>query len=94
MKSDLQLKIYLQPGAKKSEIVGKHSDAIKIKVQARPIDGEANKALIDFLSEMLSIPKAFISIKSGQKSRFKTVCIEGSDINSENKITQVLSLKK
>ena len=94
MKSDLQLKIYLQPGAKKSEIVGKHGDSIKIKVQSPPVDGEANKALIDFLSEMLSIPKAFISIKSGQKSRFKTVCIEGSDINSENKITQVLSLKK
>ena len=93
MKPILQLKIYLQPGAKKSETVGKHGDSIKIKVQAQPIDGEANKALIDFLSETLFIPKASISIKSGQKSRFKTVCIEGCDINNENKIKQVLLLK-
>lgn len=93
MKSTLQFKIYLQPGAKKSEIVGKHGDSIKIKVQAQPIDGEANKALIDFLSETLSISKASIFIKSGQKSRFKTVCIEGCDINNENKIKRALSLK-
>lgn len=91
MKSALQLKIYLQPGAKKSEIVGKHGDAIKIKVQARPIDGEANKALIDFLSEMLSIPKTSILIKSGQKSRFKTVCIEDCHVEIENKIEKMLN---
>ncbi|OGT27144.1 MAG: hypothetical protein A3I77_00465 [Gammaproteobacteria bacterium RIFCSPLOWO2_02_FULL_42_14] len=40
------VKIYLQPGAKKSEICGKHGEYIKIKIQAPPIDGKANEALI------------------------------------------------
>ena len=91
MKSILQFKIYLQPGAKKTEIIGKHADAIKIKVHARPIDGEANKALIDFLSQISSIPKSRISIQSGEKSRFKKISVECVSQNEVGIITSVLS---
>ena len=91
MKSDLQLKIYLQPGAKKSEIVGKHGDSIKIKVQSPPIDGKANEALINFLSEKLSISKSSISITAGLKSRFKTVCIKNYDEQCKIRIQKILN---
>lgn len=90
MKSDLQLKIYLQPGAKKSEIVGQHGEYIKIKVQSPPVDGKANEALIHFLAEKFCIAKSFISISTGLKSRFKTVCIKNCDEQCEAIIKQTL----
>lgn len=87
----MNLKIYLQPGAKKSEIVGKHGDHIKIKVQLPPIDGKVNAALIDFLSEKLSISKSLITITAGLKSRFKTVCIKNCDAQCKTHIQKILN---
>lgn len=77
------LTIYLQPSAKKSEIVGLHDGHIKIKVNSPPIDGKANEALILFLSEFLNIPKSTIKIISGEKSRIKKISIIGSMRESE-----------
>ncbi|OGV31176.1 MAG: YggU family protein [Legionellales bacterium RIFCSPHIGHO2_12_FULL_35_11] len=91
MKSDLQLKIYLQPGAKKSEIVGKHGECVKIKVQSQPVDGKANEALINFLSEKFSIAKSSISITAGLKSRFKTICIKNCDEQCGIQIQKILN---
>lgn len=71
------LTIYLQPGAKKSFIVGIHNGNIKIKVNSPPVDGKANEALIQFLSDFLDIPKSSIELISGQKSRIKRLKITG-----------------
>lgn len=91
MKSDLKLKIYLQPGAKKSEIVGQHGDSIKIKVQSPPVDGKANEALINFLSEKFLIAKSLIIIAAGLKNRFKTVCIKDCDAKCKTQIQKILN---
>lgn len=77
-KNKIVFKIYLQPGAKKSEVSGIHDGHIKIKVNSPPIDGKANEALILFLSELLDIPKSKITIASGEKSRIKKISIETS----------------
>ena len=74
-KKEIILDIYLQPGAKKSELSGVHDGHIKIKVNSPPIDGKANEALILFLSKILKIPKSFIKIISGDKSRIKKISI-------------------
>ena len=76
-KNEIILTIYLQPGAKKSEICGMHDSNIKIKVNSPPIDGKANEALIQFLSDFLSLPKSAIRLISGHKSRIKRVGITG-----------------
>lgn len=86
MSTNLSLKIYLQPGAKKSEIVGQHGDCIKIKVQSPPVDGKANEARIDFIADMAGISKSSISIMSGLKSRYKTICIKNCDAPCKEKI--------
>lgn len=86
MQRALLFKIYLQPGAKKSEISGKHGDCIKIKVQSPPVDGKANEALIAFIAKTFHIPKSAISISSGEKSRFKTICIKNIDENKSLEI--------
>jgi uncharacterized protein len=42
-----------------------------VSVKARPIEGEANKAIIELLSKELKVPKSSFSLKSGQKSKIK-----------------------
>lgn len=77
MKNEIILTIYLQPGAKQSEVCGTHDGNIKIKVNSPPIDGKANAALIRFLANYLDIPKSSIKLVSGQKSRIKKLKLIG-----------------
>ena len=70
------LSLHVQPGAKKSECVGLHGEALKIRLAAPPVDGKANEALLRFLAQRLAIPRQQISLKSGQTSRQKVVEIE------------------
>lgn len=70
------LSLHIQPGAKKSEVVGEHGDRLKIKIKAPPQDGEANLCLIQFISELFRIPKARVHLLSGESSRQKLVLVE------------------
>lgn len=74
------IKVHIQPGAKKNEIVGRHGDAVKIRLKAPPVDGRANDALIKFLAEKLDIPRSAISIKSGHTSRQKLLEVNASKL--------------
>lgn len=69
----LILTLYIQPGAKHTESVGLHGDALKIKLSAPPAEGKANKALLKFLAERFQVPLCQVSIKQGAQSRHKIV---------------------
>lgn len=71
----VQISLYVQPGASKSEIVGEHNGKLKIKIKAPPVDGKANDEIIRFLSEILKVPKRQIEILRGDKSREKKVLV-------------------
>lgn len=75
----ITLRLHIQPGAKKTEVVGLHGDALKIRLAAPPVDGKANACLIAFLAEQLGVAKAAISLVSGDTSRAKRVSISGID---------------
>ena len=49
---------------------------IKIKIKARANEGKANKAIIEYLSDILAVPKTKIKISNGEKSSIKTILIE------------------
>lgn len=70
------LPFFVQPGASKTEVVGWHGDAIKVRVKAPPADGAANRELIRFLAKTLKTPKDSIKIARGQTSRRKHVAFE------------------
>jgi len=70
-------RVKVQPGASKDEIVGVQGDALKIKINAPPAKGKANKALIDFLAKELAVKKSQIEILSGHTSRIKTIKVIG-----------------
>lgn len=64
--------IRISPNAKKNEII-KEGEVVKIKITAQPIDGKANKALVEFLSKNFKIPKTSIKILKGETSKDKTI---------------------
>jgi uncharacterized protein (TIGR00251 family) len=65
------LEIHAQPGARRTAIVGEHGGRLKIAVSAPPLDGRANLALIELLSEKLRLPQRAVTLESGDASREK-----------------------
>jgi uncharacterized protein (TIGR00251 family) len=65
------------PRSPKSAITGKRGDALLVRLKAPPVDGAANEALIDFLSQTFKRPRRAITLLAGEKSRDKRVNIEG-----------------
>jgi uncharacterized protein (TIGR00251 family) len=73
------LRLHIQPGAKKTEVVGLHGEALKIRLAAPPVDGKANACLIAFLADQLGIAKASITLVGGDTSRAKRMRVCGVD---------------
>jgi uncharacterized protein (TIGR00251 family) len=69
--------VRLQPRASKDEITGEIDGALKIRLQAPALEGRANEALIQFLSQLLKTPKGAVRILSGERSRIKRLEIRG-----------------
>ena len=74
------ISIYVQPGAKRTEVVGLHGNALKIRLASPPIDGRANSALLKYLAKQFAVPLRQVTLKQGEKSRSKTVIITGSKV--------------
>ena len=73
----VRLRVRVQPRASRSEIAGVHGDELRIRLQAPPVDGAANEALVRFLAEALGAPRSAVEIVAGFASRSKTVVIRG-----------------
>jgi uncharacterized protein (TIGR00251 family) len=79
----ITLNLHVQPGAKRSEIVGLHGEALKIKLAAAPVEGCANEALLKFIAEICAVPLRQVELKKGYQSRHKVVAISGSRVDPE-----------
>lgn len=64
-------KCRVQPGASRNAVSGLYGDAVKITLNAPPVDGKANGELMKFLSKTLDIPKSSVIILSGETNRSK-----------------------
>lgn len=71
------LACHVQPGARRSEVVGFHGDALKIKIAAPPVDGAANEELARFVAEKLGVRGSAVSLLKGATSRQKVLLIKG-----------------
>lgn len=80
------LRVYVQPKASREGIAGYHGDALKIRLKAPPVEGEANAACIRFLASLFGLPQTNLSIKTGHKSRLKLIEMEGVSIEEVKKI--------
>ncbi len=78
-KEGASVRIKLVPRASANRIEGLHGDALKIRLNAPPVDGKANAALLRFLADELDLPMSSLAITAGATSRNKTVRIAGVD---------------
>jgi uncharacterized protein len=67
------LSLHVQPGAVRTEVVGGHGDALKLKLAAAPIEGKANAALVRWLAEAFDVPRRNVLLLRGETSREKVV---------------------
>lgn len=75
---DWLLDCQLQPRAKRDEIAGEHGGALKVRVQAPPVDGAANKALVALLAKEFGVSKARVVVEKGATGRRKRVRIQSA----------------
>lgn len=71
------LTVHIQPKASRTECVGRHGDALKIRVAAPPVDGAANEALRRFIARVLAVPISAVHIEGGTTGRRKHIKIKG-----------------
>jgi hypothetical protein len=71
-----RINVKVVPGAKVEQIQESIDESIKVWVKGKPVDGEANSALINLLSKYYKVPKSYVKIISGQKSRNKIIEIQ------------------
>lgn len=73
----VSFRVKVIPRAKRDEIVGVENDAVKIRLNAPPVEGRANEALVKFLAQTLGIARSNVEIVRGDSSRHKVVRVRG-----------------
>lgn len=79
-------KVRVQPRASKNQVAELLGDAIKIRLTAPPVDGEANKALQDYIAKLFKIPKGRVELVSGHTGRNKYIRVKNVTTNTVRKI--------
>jgi uncharacterized protein len=69
--------VKVHPRARKDAVTGELGDALKVSLTAPPAEGRANEALIEFLAELLQLPRSSVTIAAGHSSRNKVVRVRG-----------------
>ena len=71
------LNVKAQPRASKAGLDGLLGDAVKVKVRCAPVDGKANKELVETMADEFGIAKSSVVFKSGETSKQKRLLLRG-----------------
>jgi len=88
----VQLFIRAQPGAKRSAVVGTHAQRLRIAINAPPVDGKANAAIVQFLAELFDLSPRCVVVAAGGNSRDKRIDINAQIQHVQAKIELRLTL--
>jgi uncharacterized protein len=90
MEPSTRLRLRVSPGARRTEIAGRHGAGWKVRVAAPPEGGRANEAVLSLLAERLELPRRAVSIVSGHGGREKVVRLDGiAQADSERRLDEV-----
>jgi uncharacterized protein len=73
----MRFRVKVHPRAKRSRLAGKLGEEWKLEITAPPVDGKANKAVIEFFAEALGVPRSSVRISAGEHSQHKVLEIPG-----------------
>ena len=71
------LNVKAQPRSSKAGVDGLVGDAVKVRIRSAPVDGKANRELIETLAEAFGLPKSSVVFKSGETSKTKRLLLKG-----------------
>ena len=77
MAGGVRLKLKVIPNAPRNEVVGWRGGLLTVKVTARPVEGKANRALVEFIAEVMGVSPADVELVAGETSRQKSVAVMG-----------------
>ena len=73
--------VRVSPRASRTAVLGIYGEgteaALRMALQAPPLEGRANAALIELLADLLEVPRSAIEIGAGEHARNKTILIRG-----------------
>ena len=90
-KKGVEINFQVLPQSSQSKIVGLHNDAVKIKLNKPPVDGQANAECCRVVAKYFKVSKTQVSVLRGTSSRQKTILVEG--VSSLAVIERLESLK-
>lgn len=76
------VRVYAQPRASRTVIVGEHGDALKVRVAAPPVDGAANEELVRYIAKRVGVAASRVRVLSGETGRTKVVEIDDADASA------------
>ena len=74
----IRFQVVVQPKSSRNLIMGLHGEALKIKLKAPPVEGAANRMLVQFVAKALKVPKSKVEIVAGHTSRVKQLLVHYS----------------
>lgn len=86
-----RLTVWVTPNARRSEVSGLAENMLRVRLQAPPIDGKANEALVRFLAETLQLSRSTVSIVAGHTGRRKIVEISDSGLSNAQLVEVLLA---
>jgi hypothetical protein len=72
------------------EIIREADGSLKVKIRAQPVEGKANKYLLEYLAKVLGLPKSSLSLLKGESNSFKTVEIDATEQSVLNILNAVI----
>jgi uncharacterized protein len=75
--TDWLLDVRVQPRASRTEFAGLHGERLRVRLNAPPVDGRANEALIEFVADVCGLPKSRVSLERGLSGRDKCLRLHG-----------------
>ncbi len=78
------------PRSSKAGLDGLLGDAVKVRVRSAPVDGKANKELVEVLADAFGLPKASVAFKSGETSKTKRLLLRGVASEAVRKVVENL----
>ena len=73
----LLINVRAQPRSSRAGLDGLIGDALKVRIRSAPVDGKANKELIETLADAFNLPKSRVVFKSGETSKTKRILLMG-----------------
>jgi uncharacterized protein len=89
--ADLVLRLRVQPRASHPGVVGIEGDRLKLRVSAPPVDGDANRAVIELVASVLRIARGRLSIERGDNARNKDLRIAAAAADAESLLARLQS---